>query len=49
MKGAKPWIEHHGMDWKQFVRVGIPVEEAEATGDSFALRAAAYARVEAAK
>ena len=38
MKGAKPWIERHGMDWRTFVRVGIPADQALATGDAFARR-----------
>jgi len=42
--GTRAWFEHHGLDYRQFVRSGIPAEQILATGDAMAARV-----VEAAK
>lgn len=44
---VRAWFARHGIDYRAFLRDGLPVEQAEATGDAFALRAAAIAREEA--
>lgn len=35
--GSKAFFGRHGLDWRKFVKEGIPVEELEATGDAMAL------------
>lgn len=48
-RGIRQWWMAHGgngEDWRAFLRDGIPVEQAEATGDAFALKAAQLARAE---
>jgi len=49
MTGARKWFAHHGLDFKQFIMHGLPVEVIEATGDSLGMQVAAVARAEAAK
>lgn len=44
--GAREFFKKQGWDWMDFLRHGIPVETAEATGDAFALKVAACARAE---
>jgi hypothetical protein len=45
--GVRAWCVHHGVDLRAFGRDGLPVEQVEAIGDAFALRAARIAREEA--
>ena len=33
-RGAKPWFEHHGLDWRDFIRNGIPASRILAANDS---------------
>jgi len=40
------FFEAHGLDRRTFLTLGIPASQAEATGDAFAIRAAALARQE---
>lgn len=47
MRGAREWLAHHGIDLRELVETGIPVERVEATGDDFALRVSARARAQA--
>lgn len=42
--GARDWARRQGLDWKDFVRNGIPSETLEATGDGFALALVKWAR-----
>ena len=43
-KGVRKWFTASGLDFRDFVRHGIPVEQLEATGDARALAVAAQAR-----
>ena len=43
-KGARAFFVRHGLDWATFVRVGLPAEVIEATGDAMALRVVEVAR-----
>lgn len=45
--GSRAFAARHGMDWRAFLRDGIPVESVEATGDAMAIRVANRARQEA--
>lgn len=47
--GIRPWFAQHGLDYRAFLRDGLPVEEVERIGDAFASRAAQIAREEAAR
>ncbi len=42
--GARAFIERHGLDWAEFRREGLPVEQVEATRDAMALKVAEVAR-----
>lgn len=42
--GARAWFEAHGLDWRDFVRHGIPAGTLEATGDGLALALVKWAR-----
>ena len=44
-RGARAFAERHGIDWRQFVSVGIQSETLEATADPMALRIVEVARV----
>lgn len=44
---VRAWFMRYGLDYRTFLREGLPIEQVEATGDAFALRAAAIAREEA--
>jgi hypothetical protein len=46
-RAGKDWFETHGLDWKDFLKNGLPVETAEAIGDHPGLTVAAAARKEA--
>jgi hypothetical protein len=41
---SKRWARARGLDWRDFVRNGIPAERLEETGDGFALALVAWAR-----
>lgn len=48
-RGIRQWWRAHGgngEDWRAFLRDGVPAEQAEATGDAFAVQAARIARME---
>lgn len=45
--GIRGWCARHGIDLRQFVRYGMPVEQLERIDDAFAARVAALARQEA--
>lgn len=47
MRGAREWLMHNGLDLSELLDKGIPVERVEATGDDFALRVSARARMQA--
>ncbi len=47
--GIRTWMDRHGLDLRQFLDEGLPVELFEALDDAFALRLAAIAREEAAR
>lgn len=42
--GARAFAKRQGLDWRDFVRNGIPAETLEATGDAFAIAVAKWAR-----
>lgn len=44
--GIRPWFDVHGLDYRAFVRQGLPIAQVEALDDAFAQRAAAIARAE---
>jgi hypothetical protein len=46
---SRAWAQRHGIDWKDFVRNGIPAEKLEATGDGLALALVDWARTCAAQ
>lgn len=41
---SKAFFRRHGLDWRTFVRDGIPASQLEATGDGLALALVAWAR-----
>lgn len=41
--GARRWFAGHGLDWRTFVRDGLPEETLLATGDLFAAATVAWA------
>ena len=44
--GARNWFALHGLDWRDFLRNGIPVSTVEAIGDSIAREAVGHAMKE---
>lgn len=42
--GTRAFFLRHGMDWRGFLRNGLPAEAFEATGDAMAIKLAAHAR-----
>tara|TARA_R110002111_G_scaffold64884_1_gene106536 strand:+ start:283 stop:483 length:201 start_codon:yes stop_codon:yes gene_type:complete len=42
--GVRRWFTATGLDFRKFVRHGLPVDELEATGDARALSVVAQAR-----
>lgn len=44
VKGAREFGRRHGLDWRRFVREGLPEEDLLATGDAMAIKAVAYAK-----
>nr|WP_180167693.1 hypothetical protein [Stenotrophomonas sp. SbOxS2]NYU00907.1 hypothetical protein [Stenotrophomonas sp. SbOxS2] len=45
--GIRTWMDRHGLDLRQFLDEGLPVEQFEALDDAFAQRLAGLARGEA--
>ena len=45
-RGTRSFFERHGLDWSEFLRVGVPVEALEQTGDAMAKQVADAARAE---
>lgn len=41
---SREWFKRHGLDWRSFVRHGIPAEVLEATGDGLAMAVVKWAR-----
>ncbi|QDH70837.1 hypothetical protein [Marilutibacter alkalisoli] len=44
--GIRLWAQRYGIDIRAFLRDGLPVEQIEAIGGPFAMRAASLARAE---
>lgn len=44
VRGMGAWFERYGMNLREFLKNGYPVERIEATNDEFGLKAAAIAR-----
>ncbi|MCR6497102.1 hypothetical protein LJB71_14800 [Thermomonas sp. S9] len=42
--GARTWFARHGLDFRAFLREGIPAQVMLATGDAMALRVVEVAR-----
>jgi hypothetical protein len=42
--GARYFFRKHNLDWSQFLKYGISVEELEITGDAMAMRVVEVAR-----
>ncbi|HDX0923904.1 TPA: hypothetical protein UMZ03_000650 [Stenotrophomonas maltophilia] len=47
--GIRTWMDRHGLDLRQFLDDGLPVEQFEALDDAFAQRLAVIAREEASR
>ncbi|HEL4274182.1 TPA: hypothetical protein UM673_000258 [Stenotrophomonas maltophilia] len=47
--GIRTWMGRHGLNLRQFLDEGLPVEQFEALDDAFARRLAAIAREEASR
>ena len=45
--GMRTWFEANGLDYRDFLRNGIPASKLEAVGDPFAMRAVEFARKDA--
>lgn len=41
---SREWAEAHGIDWREFVRDGIPAARLEETGDALAIALVSWAR-----
>lgn len=46
--GIRAWCQHHGIDLREFVERGLPIETFEQLDDAFARRMVAIARAEVA-
>jgi len=46
VRGARQWFERHGLDFREFLLKGLPIEKIEATGDAMGRLVADYARKE---
>lgn len=44
VNGTRDWWSANGLDWRDFVKNGIPADRLAATGDPFAIRVAEIAR-----
>ncbi|QFS86632.1 MULTISPECIES: hypothetical protein [unclassified Marinobacter] len=42
--GSREFFRRHGLDWSEFVKVGLPEEEFLSTGDAMAIRLVEFAR-----
>ena len=42
--GARTFCERYGLDWREFVRNGLPASQFEATGDALGAKIAHVAR-----
>lgn len=49
LKAVKPWMGQNGIDFRDFVRHGVPIERIEAIDDVLAQRACAACRERYAK
>lgn len=45
-RGTRAFFIKHGLDWSEFLRSGVPVEDLEQTGDTMAIQVAQAARAE---
>jgi hypothetical protein len=43
-EGTRSFFKRHNLDWAQFLRIGLPAEQFEATGDAMAIKVAEIAR-----
>lgn len=43
-RGARAFFQRHNLDWQTFIKVGLPIEVIEATGDAMALQVCEVAR-----
>lgn len=43
-RGARAFFQRHDLDWRMFLREGLPAETVEKTGDAMALRVVEVAR-----
>lgn len=41
---SRAWCARYGLDWRAFLREGIPAAQLEATGDALGIALAAHAR-----
>jgi hypothetical protein len=48
-RGARAWLELHGLSVEEFIFTGISADRIEATGDHLGLAVAAVAREQAAR
>ena len=46
--GVRGWFAMHGLDYRAFLRGGMPIEQVEQIDDAFARRVCAIAREDAA-
>lgn len=46
-KGSREWCAHNGIDWNEFLTVGIPASVLRDTGDPIVARVVAAAEAEA--
>jgi hypothetical protein len=46
VRGARTWAKEHGVDFKHFLRHGMPAEQMEAYGDPFCMETVRVARNE---
>lgn len=44
LPGAKTWFERYGLDWKDFIRNGVAIEDVIATGDELGMQVVRIAR-----
>lgn len=43
VKGGKRWFERYGLDWKMFLKDGLPEEQFADTGDALGINLVKYA------
>ena len=44
VNGSRVFFERYGLDWRRFIKHGLPAEQFEQTGDAMARRVAEIAR-----